>query len=174
MTHLSVSQRVNCGRCRMGANNTPFQRDPFYMALSIFNAAVRTPLNIAAAFWRPWFTDDENKKVQIAQDAERLEVEISLPKTENQLAANAQSAAMPEEVSHPTKRKHKAPKPPMKKAAAEKRPKPPTKHTLKEKLEREREEQAQKTERLRKLRQKEAAEGRKKSPNNGHAGTRNH
>jgi len=36
---------------------------------------------------------------------------------ENQLAAIAQSAAMPEEVSHPTKRKHKATKPPMKKAA---------------------------------------------------------
>ena len=44
----------------MGDNNTPFQRHPFYVALSIFDAAVRTPLNIAAAFWRPWFTDDEN------------------------------------------------------------------------------------------------------------------
>jgi predicted ATP-dependent protease len=164
----------------MGDNNTPFQGHPFYTALSIFNAAVRTPLNIVGAFWRPWFTDpwftdDENKKVQTAHDAERHEVEISLPKTENQLAANAQSAAMAEEVSHPTKRKRKAAKPPMKRAATEKKPKPPTKHTLKEKLEREREEQAQKTERLRKLRQaKEAAEGRKKSPNNGHAGTRNH
>ena len=52
------------------------------MALSIFNAAVRTPLNIAAAFWRPWFTDDGNKKVRSPQDAEGQEVEISLPKTE--------------------------------------------------------------------------------------------
>jgi len=136
---------------------------------------VLTPLNIAAAFWRPWFTDDENKKMQTAQDVESQEVEISLPKTENQLAANAQLAAMPEAVSHPAKRKHKAPKPPMKKAATEKKPKPPTKHTLKEKLELEREEQAQKTERLRKLRQaKEAAEGRKRSTNNGHRGTRSH
>ena len=82
-------------------------------------------------------------------------MEISLPKTENQLAAIPQSAAMPDEVSHPTKRKHKAPKPPMKKAAAEeKKPKPPAKHTLKEKLELEREEQAAKRRSgLRKLRQ---------------------
>ena len=146
----------------MGDNNTLFQGHPFYLALSIFDAAVRTPLNIAAAFWRPWFTDDGNKKVRTQQDAEGQEVEISLPKTENQLAAIPQSAAMPEEVSHRTKRKDKAPKPPMKKTAAEKKLKPPAKHTLKEKLELEREEQAQKTERLRKLRQaKEALRGGK-------------
>jgi hypothetical protein len=159
----------------MGDNNIPFQRHPFYMALSIFNAAVRTPLNIAAAFWRPWFTDDANLKVQTAPDAAGQEVEISLPKTENQLPAIAQSAAIPEKVSQPANRKHKAPKSPIKKAATEKKPKPPTKHTLKEKLELEREEQAHKTERLRKLRQaKEAAEGHKKSPNNGHGGTRSY
>ena len=159
----------------MGDNNSPFQGHPFYVALSIFNAAVRTPLNIAAAFWRPWFAEDGNQKMRTAQDTEGHEVEISLPKTENQLAAIAQSAAMLEEVSHPTKRKHKAPKPPMKKAAAKKKPRPPTKHTLKEKLELEREEQAQKTERLRKLRQaKEAAEGRKGSPNNRDGGWRSH
>ncbi len=127
----------------MGDNNTLFQGHPFYLALSIFDAAVRTPLNIAAAFWRPWFTDDGNKKVRTQQDAEGQEVEISLPKTENQLAAIPQSAAMPEEVDR-TKRKDKAPKPPMKKTAAEKKLKPPAKHTLKEKLELEREEQAQK------------------------------
>ena len=159
----------------MGDNNSPFQGHPFYVALSIFNAAMRTPLNIAAAFWRPWFTEDGNQKVRTAQDTAGHEVEISLPKTENQLAAIAQSAAMPEEVSHPTKGKHKAPKPPMKKAAAEKKPRPPTKHTLKEKLELEREEQAQKTERLRKLRQaKEVAERRKGSPNNRDGGRRSH
>ena len=159
----------------MGDNNTPFEGHPFYVALSIFNAAVRTPSSIAAAFWRPWFTDDGHKKVQTPQAEEGQGVEISLPKTENQLAAIPQSAAMPEEFSHPTKRKRKAPKPPMKRSAAEKKPKPPTKHTLKEKLELEREEQAQKTERLRKLRHaNEAAEERKRSPNNGHGGRRSH
>ena len=61
----------------MSDNNTPFQGHPFYVALSIFNAAMRTPLNLAAAFWRPWFTDDENKKMQTAQDVESQEVEIS-------------------------------------------------------------------------------------------------
>ena len=158
----------------MGDNNTPFQGHPFYVALSIFNAAVRVPLNMAVAFWRPWFTDDGNDKVRTPQNAEGQEV-ASLPKTENQLAEIPQSAAMPEEVARRTKRKHKPPKPPMKRAATEKKAKPPTKHTLKEKLELEREEQAQKMERLRKLRQaKEAAEGRKRSPNNGHGGTRDH
>ena len=72
----------------MSDNNTRFQGHPFYVALSIFDAAVRTPLNIAAAFWRPWLTDDENKKVRTAQDAEGQEVEISLPKTENQTRSN--------------------------------------------------------------------------------------
>lgn len=159
----------------MGDNNTPFEAHPFYVALSIFDAAMRTPLNIAAAFWRPWFTDDGNKKVRTLRDAQGQEVEISLPKTENQLAAIPQSVTVPEEVSHPTKRKHRAPKPPKKEAAAEKKPKPPVKHTLKEKLELEREEQAQKTERLRKLRQaKEAAEGRKGPPNNRDGGRRSH
>ena len=95
----------------MGDNNTPFQGHPFYVALSIFNAAVRTPLNIAAAFWRPWFTDDGNKKVRTPLDAEGQEVEISLPKTENQLAATTQQlAAVSEEVSQRTKRKQ-TPKP---------------------------------------------------------------
>ena len=72
----------------MGDNNTPFQGHPFYVALSIFNAAVRTPLNIAAAFWRPWFPDDGNKKVQTAQDAAGQQVEISLPKTEESTRSN--------------------------------------------------------------------------------------
>jgi hypothetical protein len=75
----------------MGDNNSTFQGHPFYVALSIFNAAMRTPLNIAAAFWRPRFTEDWNQKVRTAQDTEGHEVEISLPKTENQLAAIAQS-----------------------------------------------------------------------------------
>ena len=76
---------------------------------------MRTPLNIAAAFWRPWFTDDENKKVQTAQDARGSGVGNLSAEDREQLTAIAQSAAMPEEVSHPTKRKHKAAKPPNKK-----------------------------------------------------------
>ena len=154
----------------MGDHNNPFD-----LALSILNAAVRTPLNIAAAFWRPWFSDDGNKKTRAPRAAEGQEVGMALPTTENQLQAIPQSAAVPEEVPHRTKRRHKAPKAPVKKVSAEKKPKPPTKHTLKEKLELEREEQAQKTVRLRKLRQaKEAAEGRKRSPHNGHAARRSH
>ena len=158
----------------MDNNNSNFQGHPFYVALALFNEAAQTPFNIAAAFWRPWFADAGKKKVQGTQGAEAPPVQVSLPKTENQLAAIAQQlAAVPEEVSRRTKRKQ-TPKPRTKKVAVEKKSKPPTKRTLKEELELEREERAQKTERLRKLRQaKDAADRRKRSPSNGHGGARN-
>jgi hypothetical protein len=145
----------------MGDKNTPYH--PFYGALSIFNAAVRTPFTVAAAFWRPWFTDDGNKKVHTRQAAEG-KVGISMLKTENQFGVIPEAAPMPEEVARPIKRKHKALTPPMKNAGTE--PKPPTKHTLKGKFQLEPEDQAHETDRLRKLRHaKEAAAGRKRSPN---------
>ena len=63
----------------MGDNNTPFQGHPFYTALSIFNAAVRTPLNIAAAFWRPWFTDDANRyPVQVKAKFAKFSLTLTL------------------------------------------------------------------------------------------------
>ena len=150
-----------------------FQGDPFYVALALFNATVQAPFNIAAAFWRPWFADAGKKKVQGTQGAEAPPVQVSLPKTENQLAAITQQfAAVPKEVSRRAKRKQ-TPRPLTKKMAVEKKSKPPTKRTLKEELELEREERAQKTERLRKLRQtKELADGRKRPLGNGHDGAR--
>ena len=156
----------------MDNNNSNFQGHPFYVALALFNAAVRTPLDIAAAFWRPWFADAGKKKVQDMQRAEASPVEISLPKTETQIAAIAQRlAGVAEEVPRPSKRKQ-TPKPKPKKVAVEKRPTPPPKRTLKEELELEREERAQKTERLRKLRQIKDAANQKVPPSNGHGGAR--
>ena len=146
-------------------DKSTFQGHPFYVAIAMFNAAVQTPLDIAAAFWRPWF------KARVTQEPENQPVKISLPKTENQVAT-AELATVAEDVSRRTKRKQRAPKPPMKKVVEEKKPKAPIKHTLKEKLELEREERTQKTERLRKLRQeKEAASGRKRPISNGHSGS---
>ena len=43
-------------------NNSTFQGHPFYLPFTMFNFAARTPFAIAAAFWRPWFTEPENGK----------------------------------------------------------------------------------------------------------------
>ena len=157
----------------MDDNNSNFQGHPFYVALTLFNAAVKTPFEIAAAFWRPWFTDAGKEKVQDRQRSETPPMEISLSKTESELEAITQRlAAVPEKMSHRTKPKQ-TPKPRTKKVGAAREPKPPTKRTLKEELELEREERAQKTERLRKLRQiKDAADSQKMSLRNGHGGAR--
>ena len=73
--------------------------------------------------------------------------------------AARQSKAASEKVPQPTKREREA---------TEKKPKAPTKRSLKQEQELEREERAQKTERLRKLRlAKEAADREKNPSNNG-------
>ena len=75
------------------------------------------------------------------------------------VAAREQSKAASEEAPQPTKREQEA---------TEKKPKAPTKRSLKDEQELEREDRAQKTERLRKLRlAKEAADREKNSSSNG-------
>jgi len=122
----------------------------------IFHAMVRTAFETAAAFWRPWFREPEKKDV----------------------AARKQSKVASEEAPQPTKREQEAtekkpkapikraqpPKPLTQEATMEKRPKAPTKRSLKDEQELEREERAQKTERLRKLRLAKEAADRKKNP----------
>jgi len=126
----------------------------------IFHATVRTAFETAAAFWRPWFREPEKKDV----------------------AAREQSKAASEEAPQPTKREQEAkekkpnapikraqrPKPLTKEATMEEKPKAPTKRSLKNEQELEREDRAQKTERLRKLRlAKEAADREKNPSSNG-------
>jgi hypothetical protein len=75
------------------------------------------------------------------------------------VAAREQSKAESEEAPQPTKREQEA---------TEKKPKAPTKRSLKDEQELEREDRAQKTERLRKLRlAKEAADREKNPSSNG-------
>ena len=75
------------------------------------------------------------------------------------VAAKEQSKAVSEEAPQPTKREEKA---------TEKKPKAPIKRSLKDEQESEREELAQKTERLRELRlAKEAADREKNPSSNG-------
>ena len=129
---------------------------PLHAALMIFHATLRTAFETAAAFWRPWFREPEKKYV----------------------AARQHSKAASEEAPQPTKREQEAtekkPKAPVKRAqrsqgaTMEKKPKAPTKRSLKDEQELEREDRAQKTERLRKLRlAKEAADREKNPSSNG-------
>ena len=75
------------------------------------------------------------------------------------VAPRQHSKAASEEVPQPTKREQEA---------TEKKPKAPTKRSLKDEQELEREDRAQKTERLRKLRlAKEAADREKNPSSNG-------
>jgi hypothetical protein len=144
----------------MGDKNSSNVQHPLHAALMIFHATVRTAFETAAAFWRPWFREPEKKDV----------------------AAREQSKAASEEAPQPTKREQEAkekkpnapikraqrPKPLTKEATMEEKPKAPTKRSLKDEQELEREDRAQKTERLRKLRlAKEAADREKNPSSNG-------
>ena len=140
----------------MGDKNSSNVQHPLHAALMIFHATVRTAFETAAAFWRPWFREPEKKDV----------------------AAREQSKAASEEAPQPTKREQEAkekkpnapikraqrPKPLTKEATMEEKPKAPTKRSLKDEQELEREDRAQKTERLRKLRLAKEAADRKKNP----------
>ena len=140
----------------MDHKNSSNIRHPLHAALMIFHATVRIAFETAAAFWRPWFREPEKKDV----------------------AAREQSKAASEEAPQPTKREQEAkekkpnapikraqrPKPLTKEATMEEKPKAPTKRSLKDEQELEREERAQKTQRLRKLRLAKEAADRKKNP----------
>ena len=144
----------------MDDKNSSNVQHPLHAALMIFHATVRTAFETAAAFWRPWFREPEKKDV----------------------AAREQSKAASEEAPQPTKREQEAkekkpnapikraqrPKPLTKEATMVEKPKAPTKRSLKDEQELEREDRAQKTERLRKLRlAKEAADREKNPSSNG-------
>jgi organic radical activating enzyme len=147
----------------MDDKNRSNVQHPIHAVLITLHAKVRTAFETAAAFWRPWFREPEKKDV----------------------AAKGQSKAASEEAPQPTKREEKArekkPKAPIKRAqrprplttqeaTMKKKPKAPIKRSSKDEQELEREELAQKTERLRELRlAKEAADREKNPPRNGKA-----
>ena len=114
-------------------------RHPFQAALTIFYATVRSAFETAAAFWRPWLSESEKR------------VPTSI-----------------EEAPKPTKRSPR-PRPLRQKPAVEKKPQlaKPIKRSLKEEQELEREERAQKTERLRQLRLEKQAPIKNKNSANG-------
>ena len=144
----------------MDDKNSSNVQHPLHAALMIFHATARSAFETAVAFWRPWFREPEKTDV----------------------ASRQHSKAASEEAPQPTKREQKAtekkPKAPIKRAqrpkaltqeaTMEKKPKAPTKRSLEDEQELQREDRAQKTERLRKLRlAKEAADREKNPSSNG-------
>jgi hypothetical protein len=143
----------------MDDKNSSNVQHPLHAALMIFHATVRTAFETAAAFWRPWFREPEKKDVAARQHSK------------------AASEAAPQPIKREQEATEKKPKAPIKRAqrpktltqeATMEKPKAPTKRSLKDEQELEREDRAQKTERLRKLRlAKEAADREKNPSSNG-------
>lgn len=135
-------------------------KHPLHAALMIFHATVRTAFETAAAFWRLWFREPEKKDVAARQHSKAASAEAPQPTKPEQEATEKKPKA-------PIKRAQR-PKTLTQEATMEKKPKAPTKRSLKDEQELEREDRAQKTERLRKLRlAKEAADREKNPSSNG-------
>jgi hypothetical protein len=139
----------------MDDNNRNVQH-PLLVALRIFDVAVRTALDSAATFWRPWSRKREK------QEAPARQQQTNAPSEQAPQPINRdQEATVEKKPKAPTKRARPR-KPLAQGATVEKMPKAPTKRSAKQEQELEREERAQKTERLRKLRLAKEADDRKK------------
>ena len=143
----------------MDDKNSSKVQHPLHAALMIFHATVRTAFETAAAFWRPWFREPK-KDVAARQHSKAASEEAPQPTKREREATEKKPKA-------PTKRAQR-PKTLTQEATMEKKPKAPTKRSLKDEQELEREDRAQKTDRLRKLRlAKEAADREKNPSSNG-------
>ena len=138
----------------MDDKNSSNVQHPLHAALMIFRATVRTAFETAAAFWRPWFR--EPKKDVAARQSKAASEKAPQPTKREREATEKKPKA-------PTKRAQR-PKTLTQEATMEKKPKAPTKRSLKDEQELEREDRAQKTDRLRKLRLAKEAADRKKNP----------
>ena len=144
----------------MGDKNSSNVQHPLHAALMIFHATVRTAFETAAAFWRPWFREPEKKDVAATKHSKAASEEAPQPTKREQEAKEKKPKAA-------TKRAQR-PKILTQEATMEKKPKAATKSSLKDEQELEREDRAQKTDRLRKLRlAKEAADREKNPSSNG-------
>ena len=144
----------------MDDKNSSNVQHPLHAALMIFHGTVRTAFETAAAFWRPWFREPEkNMLPQDSTQKHRLRKRLS-----------RQSASRKRRRKSPRRRQsaRNGPKILTQEATMEKKPKAATKRSLKDEQELEREDRAQKTDRLRKLRlAKEAADREKNPSSNG-------
>jgi len=139
----------------MDDKNSSNGQHPLHAALMIFHATMRTAFETAAAFWRPWFREPKKKEVAARERAKVVSEEAPQPTKREQEA--------PEKKPRAPIKRARQPKPLTQEATMEK-PKAPTKRSLKDEQELEREERAQKTERVRNLRLAEEAADREKNP----------
>jgi hypothetical protein len=136
------------------------KQHPIHAAFMIFHSTVRTAFETAAAFWRPWFREPKKKDVAVREQSKAASEEAPQPTRREQNATEKKPKA-------PIKRAQR-PKRLTQEATIEEKPKAPTKLSMKDEQELEREDRAQKTERLRKLRlAKEAAEREQNPSSNG-------
>jgi hypothetical protein len=143
----------------MDDKNRSNVQHPLHAVLIMFHASVRTAFETAAAFWRPWFRAPEKDIAAKEHSKAVYEEAPQLTKREEKATEKKPKA--------PTKRAQR-PKPLTQEATMGKKPEAPTKRSLKDEQELEREELAQKTERLRELRlAKEAADREKNPSSNG-------
>ena len=140
----------------MDDKNSSNVQHPLHAALMIFHGTVRTAFETAAAFWRPWFREPEKKYVAARQHSKAASEEAPQPTKREQEATEKEPKAA-------TKRAQR-PKILTQEATMEKQPKAATKRSLKDEQELEREDRAQKTDRLRKLRLAKKAADREKNP----------
>src|SRR5262245_9513695 len=138
----------------MDDKNSSNVQHPLRSALMIFHATVRTAFETAAAFWRPRFREPEKKDVAAIKQSKVASEEAPQP-TKREQEATEKKPKAPRKRAEP-------PKPLTQEATLEKKPKAPTKRSFKDEQELEREERAQKTERLRKLRLAKEAVDREK------------
>jgi|SRR6478752_5309661 len=75
-------------------NNSTFQGHPFYLPLAMFNFAARTPFAIAAAFWRPWFTEPGKRKVPTRKQSEVPTEDVLQPQPEKKGALLRQNQSV--------------------------------------------------------------------------------
>ena len=163
----------------MDDKNSSNVQHPLHAALMIFHATVRTAFETAAAFWRPWFREPEKKEVVAREQSKATSKEALQPTKREQKATDKKPKAPIKRAQRPkpltqegtTEKKPEAPtkrvqrsKTLTQEATMEKKPKAPTKRSLKDEQELEREDRAQKTDRLRKLRLAKEAADRKKNP----------
>ena len=144
----------------MDDKNSSNVQHPLNAALMIFHGTVRTAFETAAAFWRPWFREPEKKYVAARQHSKAASEEAPQPTKREQEATEKKPKAATKRAQRPKILTQEAP--------MEKKPKAATKRSLKDEQELEREDRAQKTDRLRKLRlAKEAADREKNPSSNG-------
>ena len=141
-------------------------KHPLHAALMIFHATVRTAFETAAAFWRLWFREPEKKDVAARQHSKAASAEAPQPTKREQEATEKKPRAP---IKHAQR-----PKTLTQEATMEKKLKAPTKRSLKDEQELQREDRAQKTERLRKLRVAKEAADREKNPSSNGRGEAQH